>query len=46
MLMFHQATFGKMKQPTAAITALKCILSPPVLLHMESLKTRQTLGPI
>ena len=46
MLMLHQATFGKMKQATAAIAALECVLSPPVLLRVESLKARETPGTI
>ena len=41
MLMLHQATFGKMKQAVAAIAGLECVLAPPVLLRVESLKARE-----
>lgn len=37
MLMLYQATFGKMKHATAAIAALECVLSPPVMLRVECL---------
>ena len=42
MLMLHQATFGQMKQAVAAIAALECVLTPPVLLRVESLKARES----
>lgn len=41
MLMLHQATFGRMKQAVASIAGLECVISPPVLLRVESLKARE-----
>lgn len=40
MLMLHQATYGSMKQAVAAIGALECVQTAPVLLRVESLRGR------